>query len=492
VKEEDSYQMIEGDVARLRPGSTWKQYASKNVSETTLQGLAQLRLKHIYPKEWMYNDEDELLELCLAKCPGVPLPPYQSKLSLTSAMDETALDTAPPGSALYLALEAACLLDNERDERLTEDEEKGSGILRPSLTGEKQMARRRTRKVGLVFGNGVGPGGLDTAVCRADALSVARHLGDLEVKVTVLLDATLDQMLDAIKAFAHDLVESDLVIFYFSGHARSAQGINYLVPSGGPTDNLDTANKFATRAVRLREDVIQPLQCVIGTLTFIIIDGFRASQSIPSPAGCGLWRQGKGDWHRRIPACFLPHIRPPGLASSNLEYPSRSCEGMGQETSIDSLDDSFDSTHLESAAGIVDSVAAVMEGTLMGVPKNTWSVLAGDCMIEETNLEEELATEASMCVIFSNQPGGDVFANEAMLKSPFTDQFTTHLYNPGGGAHHAGGNYPMMLADIKSSVMKMTNGRQMPWTSIVPRDADKVFCFVPPPIPPGKTRASAD
>ena len=44
------------------------------------------------------------------------------------------------------------------------------------VQGEKQMARRRTRKVALVFGNGAGPGGLDTAVCRADALSVARFL----------------------------------------------------------------------------------------------------------------------------------------------------------------------------------------------------------------------------------------------------------------------------------------------------------------------------
>jgi hypothetical protein len=42
--------------------------------------------------------------------------------------------TAPPGSAIYKALEAACLLDNERNERLTEDEEKASGILRPTLT----------------------------------------------------------------------------------------------------------------------------------------------------------------------------------------------------------------------------------------------------------------------------------------------------------------------------------------------------------------------
>jgi len=95
-------------------------------------------------------------------------------------------------------------------------------------------------------------------------------------------------------------------------------------------------------------------------------------------------------------------------------------------------------------------------------------------MIEETNLEEELATDASMCVVFSNQPGGDVFANEAMLKSPFTDQFTTHLYNPGGGAHHAGGNYPMMLADIKSSVMKVCHSLY----TLVCHSLYTLFCLV--------------
>jgi len=34
----------------------------------------------------------------------------------------------------------------------------------------------------------------------------------------------------------------------------------------------------------------------------------------------------------------------------------------------------------------------------------------------------------------SNNPGGQVFENKPMLKSPFTEQLTTHLYNPGGGA----------------------------------------------------------
>lgn len=108
------------------------------------------------------------------------------------------------------------------------------------------------------------------------------------------------------------------------------------------------------------------------------------------------------------------------------------------------------------------------------MPKNTWAVLAGDSIVEEVDLEEDLADEASLCLVYSNHPGGELFANEAMLKSPFTDKFTMHVYNPGGGANLAGGNYPMMFADIKSSVMQATNGRQLPWTCIVPDDADKV------------------
>eukprot|EP00802_Teleaulax_amphioxeia_P005871 Tamp_05875.p1 GENE.Tamp_05875~~Tamp_05875.p1 ORF type:complete len:918 (+),score=233.53 Tamp_05875:260-2755(+) len=505
--EEDSYEKIEGDVPRLLPGAVWDEYVRHNMAETTLQGLALLRLKNIYPKAWMYNDDDELFEMVMKRCPGLPLPPYISSLSLCTAMDETPMDTAPPGSAIYKALEAACLLDNERNERLTEDEEKASGILRPTLTGEKQMARRRTRKQALVIGNGKGPGGLDTPVCRADAESVARHFRDLGLEVTLSLDASLDQMLEAIDGIKSGMQEGDLVVFYFSGHARSAHGTNYLVPSGGPVDNLDTADKFETRAVKLREHVIKPLQAAIGTLTMIILDCFRASVSIPAPAGCGLWRQGKGDWTKRIPARFIPHIRPPGLASSNLIYPTAEASGdAAVEHSFESIDaeqsgsmhrglertDSGLSSLLSSVVmhGDAEAPPAYMEGNMQGVPKNTWAVLAGDSIVEEVDLEEDLADEASLCLVYSNHPGGELFANEAMLKSPFTDKFTMHVYNPGGGANLAGGNYPMMFADIKSSVMQATNGRQLPWTCIVPDDADKVFCFVPPPIPPGSKAQS--
>ena len=323
--------------------------------------------------------------------------------SIYSAMDETALDTAPSTSDIYLALEAACLLDNERSERLTEEEERASGILRPALTGEKQMARRRTRKLALVIGNGKGPGGLDTPVCRADAQSVAMHLGDLGVTVTLLLDCTLDQILDAIADFKTKITESDLVIFYFSGHGRSANGVNYLIPSGGPVDNLDTTAKFATRALNLREDVIKELQTAIGTLTFIILDCFRASQAISAPAGCGMWRQGKGDWQKRIPPCFIPHIRPPGLASSNLVYPSPEPGGGGDaDVSLESgLDEDGQvvSTPQDDPSKPAPP-GPYMEGNIQGIPKNTWAVLAGDSLVMETNLEEDLADEASLCLVY--------------------------------------------------------------------------------------------
>ncbi len=43
--EEGSYEKIEGDVPRLYPGAVWDEYVLHNMAETTVQGLARLRLK---------------------------------------------------------------------------------------------------------------------------------------------------------------------------------------------------------------------------------------------------------------------------------------------------------------------------------------------------------------------------------------------------------------------------------------------------------------
>ena len=130
--EEDEAADTDEGIPRLRPGVAWERFATSNCAETTLQGLARVRLKGSYPEEWMYSDEDDLLELVMARCPGLPLPPYWSSVAVVDAQDETPMDAAPRGSAIHRALEAACLLDNERNERLTEDEEKASGApIRP-------------------------------------------------------------------------------------------------------------------------------------------------------------------------------------------------------------------------------------------------------------------------------------------------------------------------------------------------------------------------
>eukprot|EP00961_Rhodomonas_salina_P226639 3064484-Rhodomonas_salina.1 len=124
-----------------------------------------------------------------------------------------------PGSEIRRALEAAVLLDNELAfppllafeegcrlaltwlvgvavERRAETQEKETGVIRtPSAPdAPRQLARLRTRKLALVFGNPTGPGSVVTAVCRDDASQTAKHLADLGFQVTVKIDADRSEM----------------------------------------------------------------------------------------------------------------------------------------------------------------------------------------------------------------------------------------------------------------------------------------------------------
>ena len=49
---------------------------------------------------------------------------------------------------------------------------------------------------------------------------------------------------------------------------------------------------------------------------------------------------------------------------------------------------------------------------MMGVPANQWAVLAGDALAEEKGLELDLAEEASLCLVYSNNPSGDLFGTQ--------------------------------------------------------------------------------
>ena len=91
-------------------------------------------------------------------------------------------------------------------------------------------------------------------------------------------------------------------------------------------------------------------------------------------------------------------------------------------------------------------------------------------------------------LVYASDPGGGLAPDAPRLLSPYTAALGRHLWNPGGGAHGAGGGYPMMLADVKSEVLRETGGRQCPWMAIT-RGADRAFCFLPEDAPLKRGRA---
>ena len=63
------------------PGDVWDEHVNTYVSNSTLLGEARSRLareKNGYPESWMYDNPDNMLNLLMDLCPGIPLPPYAS------------------------------------------------------------------------------------------------------------------------------------------------------------------------------------------------------------------------------------------------------------------------------------------------------------------------------------------------------------------------------------------------------------------------------
>ena len=65
-----------------------------------------------------------------------------------------------------------------------------------------------------------------------DANDVAKSLRELGFEVTVLTDASLQKMEQAIEQYNRQLRQGGVGLFYFSGHGVQIEGENYLVPVG--------------------------------------------------------------------------------------------------------------------------------------------------------------------------------------------------------------------------------------------------------------------
>ena len=64
-----------------------------------------------------------------------------------------------------------------------------------------------------------------------DAVSMRVALAGIGFRVTVLKNATLEEMLRGVASFAQDVPEGAAAVVFFSGHAVSFEGESYLIPS---------------------------------------------------------------------------------------------------------------------------------------------------------------------------------------------------------------------------------------------------------------------
>jgi Caspase domain len=99
----------------------------------------------------------------------------------------------------------------------------------PSGPVETGTAPPMSRRTALVIGNGAYPAGpLQNAV--KDATDITAMLRRLSFEVTLLRNASLQEMEEAVHAFNLRLRQGGMGLFYFAGHGVQVEGENYLIP----------------------------------------------------------------------------------------------------------------------------------------------------------------------------------------------------------------------------------------------------------------------
>src|SRR4029434_8690335 len=83
-----------------------------------------------------------------------------------------------------------------------------------------------------------------------DATDMAATLQPLGFEVTLILNATRQQMEDALAAFRRQLRAGGVGLFYFAGHGAQVEGTNYLIPLGANVETAVTTKAESVSAER--------------------------------------------------------------------------------------------------------------------------------------------------------------------------------------------------------------------------------------------------
>ncbi len=104
-----------------------------------------------------------------------------------------------------------------------------------------------------------------------DATDIATTLQPLGFEVTLVLNATRQQMEDALAAFRRQLRPGGVGLFYFAGHGAQVEGTNYLIPIGANVGQAVTAKAESVSA----EQVLASMTAAGTALNILIMDACR-------------------------------------------------------------------------------------------------------------------------------------------------------------------------------------------------------------------------
>ncbi len=109
-----------------------------------------------------------------------------------------------------------------------------------STTSEKRTIKLSPetpeKRLALVFGNSNYEGKTPLTNPANDANLMEGTLKDLGFEVMKKLDATKDQMTNAIREFNEKLPDYNVALFYYAGHGNQVEGKNYLIPVDAKLD----------------------------------------------------------------------------------------------------------------------------------------------------------------------------------------------------------------------------------------------------------------
>jgi WD40 repeat protein len=126
------------------------------------------------------------------------------------------------------------------------------------------------QRVALVIGNGdYATGALRNPV--NDARAVATELRGSGFKVTLLENASLEAMFEAIREFGDQLRAGGVGLFYFAGHGVQIRGRNYLIPVGAKIERED---EVVYRSLDAGQ-VLQKMETAGNRVNIVILDACR-------------------------------------------------------------------------------------------------------------------------------------------------------------------------------------------------------------------------